>query len=392
MLLRLVPPTKVIDRMTTKIGAEHDKSRPRLFVYSLGLIFQRRVRRILKAHGWQLKIGLPMRDGDAVAVWGRKKTARRGMAVANHFNRPLITVEDAFLRSVLTGRQNAPSMGIVTDHTGIYFDTEVPSDIENWLENSAKLTQNETAYVAQMMAHMRDLKLSKYNNFTRHNIDIPDDFVLVVDQTLRDAAIEKGAAGSDTFTDMLTRAKAENPDKKILVKTHPETTAGKRLGHFTEQDCDEQVSLLSTQVPPWDLFKKASKIYCVTSQVGLEAIFAGHKPVVFGRPFYAGLGLTDDRGSERKKPLRCTAEQLFWATHLNYSKWYDPYFDRATDFETAIRNLHASSQQHQDNKKPAICLGMRLWKRGFLKQFLSGEHTAPRFMNSAEKAVLVAQK
>ncbi|WP_193221926.1 capsular polysaccharide biosynthesis protein [Amylibacter sp. SFDW26] len=378
--------------MALRKGAEHDKSRPRLFVYSLGLVFQRRVRRILKAHGWQLKFGLPLRDGDAVAVWGRKKTAKRGMAVANHFKRRLITVEDAFLRSVLTGRQNAPSMGIVTDHTGIYFDTEVPSDIDDWLEKSTKLTLDEVTYAAQMVTYMRHLKLSKYNNFTRHNVEICDDFILVVDQTLRDAAIEKGAAGPDTFADMLSRAKLENPDKKILIKTHPETTAGKRLGHFTEHDCDDQVSLLSAQISPWELFEKANKIYCVTSQVGLEAIFAGHKPIVFGRPFYAGLGLTDDRGSARKKPLKCTAEQLFWATHLQYSKWYDPYFDRATEFQSAVRNLHAQSQQHQDSKQPSICLGMRLWKRGFLRQFLSTEHTTPRFVSSAEQAAQLAQK
>ncbi len=378
--------------MTNLKGAEHDKSRPRLFVYSLGLILQRRVRRILKAHGWQLKTGLPLHAGDAVAVWGRKKTAKRGMAVAKKFDRSLITVEDAFLRSVLTGRQNAPSMGIVTDQTGIYFDTENPSDIDMWLEKSSQLSPDQIVDVGQKMAYMRDLKLSKYNNFTGHKVELPDGFILVVDQTLHDAAITKGAAGPEDFVDMLARAKAENPDKKIIIKTHPETTAGKRMGHFSETDCDEQVSILSAQIPPWELFAQAEKVYCVTSQVGLEAIFAGHKPVVFGRPFYAGLGLTDDRGATRKKPMVCSAEQLFWATHLKYSKWYDPYFDRATDFETAACNLHAQSQQYHDNKQPAICVAMRLWKRGFLKRFLHGEDGAPRFAKSPEHAVELAQK
>ena len=377
--------------MTIKTGAEHDRSPPRLFVYSLGLIFQRRVRRILQAYGWQLKSGLPLREHDTVAVWGRKKTANRGMAIAKRFKRPLVTVEDAFLRSVLTGRQNAPSMGIVTDHTGIYFDTENPSDIDLWLEKSTDISPKEHAYALKMLAHLRDLKVSKYNNFTRYKVYLPDDYVLVVDQTLGDAAITKGAADASTFAKMLAQAKAENPDRKVVIKTHPETTAGKRLGHFSEQDCDDQVILLTAQVSPWELFEKAHKIYCVTSQIGLEAIFANHKPVVFGRPFYAGLGLTDDRGLARNKPLKCTVEQLFWATHLKYSKWYDPYFNRATDFETAVRNLHAQSRQHQDNKQSAICLGMRLWKRDFLKRFLSGERTAPRFASSIEQAIKLGQ-
>jgi capsular polysaccharide export protein len=33
----------------------------------------------------------------------------------------------------------------------------------------------------------------------------------------------------------------------------------------------------------------------VSSQLGFEAILAGHRPVTFGVPFYAGWGLTDDR-------------------------------------------------------------------------------------------------
>ena len=35
-------------------------------------------------------------------------------------------------------------------------------------------------------------------------------------------------------------------------------------------------------------------VYTVSSQMGFEAIFAGHRPRVFGKPFYAGWGLTED--------------------------------------------------------------------------------------------------
>ena len=35
----------------------------------------------------------------------------------------------------------------------------------------------------------------------------------------------------------------------------------------------------------------AAAVYTVSSQLGFEAIFAGHKPRVFGQPFYAGWAL-----------------------------------------------------------------------------------------------------
>lgn len=376
--------------MTKPTGAPQNKTGSRLFVYSLGLIFQRRVRKILTAHGWSLKLGLPFSKSDAVAVWGRKGPAKRGMAVARACEKPLLTVEDAFLRSVLTGRQGAQSLGIVADWTGIYFDTSQPSDIDGFLEKSLNLSHAQLKNAADEMAYMGQLKLSKYNDYAQQAFEYNDEYILVVDQTLNDAAIIKGGADAQTFANMLASAKAENPDKKIYIKTHPETAAGKRLGHYTLDDCDEQVELLTSQISPYELFQGAHKIYCVTSQVGLEAIFSGCKPLIFGRPFYAGLGLTDDRGPAPKTTLTLKPEQLFWATHLQYSKWYDPYFERATDFQSIATILHAQSRQHYDNKQPAFCIGMRVWKRGFLKRFLSSSASAVRFYENPEKAVLAA--
>ena len=378
--------------MTKTTGAHRSKRRARLFVFSLGFILSRRLRKILQAHGWVLKVGFPNGDTDAVAVWGRTNVAKRGMAVARRFKKPLITIEDAFLRSVLTGRQGASTIGVVTDQSGIYFDTSKPNDLDVLLQQSVDLSPAELDQAASVMAHMGQLKLSKYNDFCADTPELPDDFVLVVDQTLNDASITLGGASAASFRQMLATAKSENPNRKIIIKTHPETAAGKRQGYFSKDDCDQQVALLAEQVCPSHLFEKASKIYCVTSQMGMEAIFAGHKPVVFGRPFYARLGLTDDRAAGAEQRLTLTPQQLFWTTHLQYSKWYDPYFDRATDFMSAASILHAQARQRNDNKLLSYCVGMRLWKRGFLKTFLSGASGAPRFFEDASKAVETANR
>ena len=376
--------------MTKTTGGFGKTNQPRLFAYSLGFLFQRHLRKILAAHGWQIRLGLPLSKSDAVAVWGRKPVAKRGLAVAHFFKKPVVTIEDAFLRSVLTGRQGEHPIGIVVDAAGIYFDTTGPSDLDALLKKAVHLPEEEQKRAAEEMAHMGRLKLSKFNNFSPVTPDFPDDFVLVIDQTLDDAAIAQGGANAASFGDMLAYARSENPQKKILIKTHPETSAGLRQGYFSQADCDNQVALITEQIPPVVLLEKASKIYCVTSQMGLEAIFAGLQPILYGRPFYAGLGLTDDRGPAWDRGLNLTPAQLFWATHLQYSKWYDPYFDRATDFIAVAGILQARARQHQDNKRPAICVGMRLWKRGFLRRFLSGEASAPLFIENTQDAVKAA--
>ena len=43
------------------------------------------------------------------------------------------------------------------------------------------------------------------------------------------------------------------------------------------------------------LMEGAVAVYTVSSQLGFEAILAGHRPQVFGQPFYAGWGLSEDR-------------------------------------------------------------------------------------------------
>ncbi len=373
-------------------GAPRENNRPRLFTYSLGFLCQPRVRSILKAHGFNMSLGLPYRHGDSVGIWGRKPVAKRGQRAAKHFNKPLVTIEDAFLRSVLTGREGDAPMGLVVDRTGVYFDTSSPSDLDDWFWKSRLLSETELQHTADNMTLISRMKLSKYNNYSLDKVDLPTGYVLVVDQSANDAAITLGGADAKSFHDMLTAAKAENPDKKILIKTHPETIAGKRQGYFSEQDCDEQVGLITAHICPADLFKKASKVYCVTSQMGLEAIFAGIRPQIFGRPFYAGLGLSDDHGPECGRVLKLKPAQVFWATHMQYSKWYDPYFDCAVDLPAAARILHARARQHAENQRPVVCVGIRLWKRGFLRRFLSGGHMAPQFNDDALDAVEIASR
>lgn len=367
-----------------KAGVIQEQKRTHLFCYSIGLFLDRRIRKILKAHGFDLKTGIPNKNADAVSVWGYKPVSKRGRAIAKFFKKDVITLEDAFLRSVLTGRQGGKPMGLVVDRQGIYFDTGCPSDLDIFLNQSLNLNQSELLFAQSQMEQMCRLHISKYNDFTSAAY-IPDDFVLIVDQTLNDASIQYGQANANTFSEMLKCAKREHPNRKIIIKPHPETSAGNRKGYFSEKDCDDQVEILTENIAPAALFKKVSHIYCVTSQLGLEAIFAGHRPIVFGCPFYSGLGLSEDRLPRDDKKPTLTPAHLFWATHLKYPKWYNPFFDRAANFDEILHILQAKARQHRDNRQQTFCFGMRLWKRGFLKKFLSSKKNTPRFIQNVSQ-------
>lgn len=353
----------------------------RLFYYNAGFWRARRLRRILQLAGYDLRLGLPAK-ADAVAVWGRSPFAWRGERVALRRGTELIRVEDAFLRSVRPGRAGDEPLGLLIDPIGVHFDAGSPSVLETVLETSDLDDPNLLARAAAGIARLRALNLSKYNMHQTGLTAPAPGYVLVIDQTKGDASLRYSGAGADVFRRMLAAAKAEHPDKRIIIKSHPETNLNLRAGHF---DADPKYEVLSAPVSPWALLKNAAAVYTVSSQMGFEAILAGHRPRVFGLPFYAGWGLSDDALQTPRRTRRRTPEQLFAAAMILAPTWYDPCRDQLCSFERAVDQLEAETRAYREDYAGHIALGMRLWKRGRLQKVF-GRYVPLQFAKSADKA------
>ena len=52
--------------------------------------------------------------------------------------------------------------------------------------------------------------------------------------------------------------------------------AGLRAGHFGRAQCDARTEICAGAVSPWRLLEGAIAVYTVSSQLGYEAILAGH--------------------------------------------------------------------------------------------------------------------
>jgi capsular polysaccharide export protein len=109
--------------------------------------------------------------------------------------------------------------------------------------------------------------------------------------------------------------------------------------------------------------------------MGFEAILAGHKPRVFGQPFYAGWGLTQDEAHLPRRQRNLTRAQLFAAAMILYPTWYDPYRDQLCELETVLDTLEARTRAWRQDHKGWTASGMRLWKRKHLQQMFGREKT-----------------
>jgi capsular polysaccharide export protein len=354
--------------------------------YNAGFLTNGRVRRILQLSGYDLHLGKPGADDD-VLVWGHSPYAPRGEAVADATGAALVRVEDPFLRSLHPGRSGEPPMGLVIDRQGIYFDASGPSDLETLLathplDDTALLNRARDAVARMDAAH-----LTKYCAVDP-TLDPPaPGYVLVIDQTRGDASIKLGGADSNSFAEMLAWAQEDHPDAEIIIKTHPETQAGHRQGHFNAATLPPQARLCDAPMSPWRLFEGARAVYCVTSQLGFEAILAGHRPVTFGIPFYAGWGLTDDR---RQIPARrqrsLSRAQLAAATLILYPTWYDPFRDRLCPLEDVLGALEAQSRAWREDRHGYVAAGMRSWKRTHLSASFGRQGGKLTFADDARKA------
>lgn len=354
----------------------------RLFAFNGGFFTQRRLRRILSLAGYDIRLGRPKAD-DLVAIWGQSPTAHRGKAIAAKTGANLLYVEDAFLRSIRPGRvAGEPPIGLFIDTRAPHFDPSVPSDIETLLathplDDSALLNRARGG-----IERLREAHLTKYAGFDPTLPPPPPGYVLVIDQTRGDASVTASGADHARFREMLVMAQEEHPGCPVVIKTHPETAAGQRPGYFGPEDTNRRISLCTEPLSPWVLFEGAVGVYTVSSQMGFEAIFAGHKPRIFGQPFYAGWGLTTDEFPVPRRQRRLTRAQLFSAAMLLYPTWYDPCRDRLCEFEEALNQFEAQTRAWREDRRGWNAHGMRLWKRKPLQKFF-GSVKPLRFDRSA---------
>jgi len=308
---------------------------------------------------------------EAVAGWGLKPSSLKARTFAKKNDFPYLAVEDGFLRSVGLGGDDAP-LSLIVDDVGVYYDARSSSRLELLIPEA--LSDDQLARSQQLISSWREHKVSKYNHQRELVTSLPAAYVLVVEQTLGDASIQYGLADSSTFQKMLTAALDENPDCEIVLKVHPEVLAGRKKGHFDLERLSDnpRVILLGEDVHPASLLEHAQAVYCVTSQMGFEALLWSKPVRTFGMPFYAGWGLTDD---ELTSPLRrktVLLEQLVHAALISYPHYIDPETGVRCEVESVLNWLGLQRRMRQRFEPELYAYRFSLWKRPIVHRFFNG--------------------
>lgn len=306
-----------------------------------------------------------------IAGWGRKPTSIKAQRAAAAAGIPFLALEDGFLRSVGSGREEPP-LSIVVDKLGIYYDATRPSTLEALIRTPLSESQGARAY--DLMVAWRRARISKYNKARDYQGILPSRFVLVVDQTRNDDSIRFGLADASSFDRMLEAALRDNPDCTILVKTHPDVWAGRKKGHFSLSKIRRlpRVEVLAADCHAASVIEKAEAVYTVTSQMGFEALIRGKPVHCFGMPFYAGWGLSQDALAAPARRGKASIEQLVHAALIAYPRYIDPETGKRCEAETIVEHLALQRKMRSRFPEKVHAIGFSIWKRPAFREFMAG--------------------
>jgi capsule polysaccharide export protein KpsC/LpsZ len=231
----------------------------------------------------------------------------------------LYFVEQGFV-SQLNG--STPCSWIIDD-MAFYYDANVPSRIEQFLNSDAcKLTPEKLERAQNIISLLRKEKITKYNNqpiYTPKCLQEPGKKILVADQSMRDASIQRGMASEKTFSDMLAAALDENPDAKVFIKIHPDSIYKGRGSYYAHIRENNRIHKIVEPVNPWCVLEAVDKVYVATSQIGLEALMCEKETHCFGMPIYAGWGLTRDRLKCERRVVHLDLVELVYGVYVHFT-------------------------------------------------------------------------
>lgn len=261
-----------------------------------------------------------------IAVWPSR--APQGLdAAAATAGIPVFRVEDGFIRSRGLGADFIPPASVIIDRHGIYYDASQPSDLEAILSDQ-DFTPDLLNQARRLMDLMIARRITKYNlGGPRQAIKIPAGRrpILVPGQVANDLSVKAGGAGVAPGLALLAEVRRLNPGAFIIYKPHPDVEAGHRPGAVPDDALTEFADLVVRDVDMPSLIETVEEVHTVTSLTGFEALLRGRHVVTYGRPFYAGWGLTTDIHPPPRRGRALRIEELVAGTLILYPHYLDPF-------------------------------------------------------------------
>lgn len=288
---------------------------------------------------------------EPILVWG----ARKSDEVKQGFpGRKVFTMEDGFVRSAGLGTDLKRPSSLIVDEKGIYYDSRSESDLENQL-NCFVLTDDNRREARAVIEQLIVKGTTKYNVGNELNARLVvwineqktmgREVVLVPGQVEGDASLEFGSPSIRTNLELLKAVRKDYPNACIIYKPHPDIVAKNR----SNETSFDQETLLSDKIIIGSnialLYGEVDHLCVMTSLSGFEALLRGVSVSVYGLPFYAGWGLTQDTESCVRRRKKLSLEELVYISLITYPRYLNWGTWKFCSLEVVMRQLSEAPKQ-----------------------------------------------
>lgn len=258
-------------------------------------------------------------------IWwaGKESEAIRDAAAAT--TAPTVRMEDGFIRSRGLGSDFHGALSVALDDQGVYYDATRPSRLESLIE-AGEWGDAALARAGCLRERIVEAGLSKYNIRGEAPAGWPADRerLLVVGQVENDRSIALGCTDIRTNSGLVEAARRDFPDACLIYRNHPDVMAGNRPG-LLDASAMDAVDAVADDLDIIDCLNACDRLATLTSLSGFEALMRGKAVTTYGRPFYAGWGLTDDRtGPYPRRTRAASLDGLIHAALIDYPLYVTP--------------------------------------------------------------------
>lgn len=274
-------------------------------------------------------------------------------------NLKIVRVEDGFIRSIGLGAEHILPMSLCFDDCSIYYNAQEESRLEK-LITTYRVNPYEVEKARRIINKIKTNKISKYNitgTTIIKNLPKNKKKVLVIGQVEEDQSIKYGASHGINNKLLLHKAIAENPGAMIIYRPHPDVNNGLRKNISNPEKSNSICHILDDKnIDLCWLLDNIDHVYTITSLTGFEALLRGKKVTTFGTPFYAGWGLTDDRGLIRNRNIKRSIEEVFFCAYILYPTYFSLKEGKIVSIEKIIDEIISAKKSIKEQEIKEINL------------------------------------
>ncbi|MFL9910569.1 capsular polysaccharide biosynthesis protein [Paraburkholderia sp. RL17-337-BIB-A] len=221
--------------------------------------------------------------------------------------------------------------------------------------------------------------------------------VLVIDERARSHGLGARATrnSQQAFTRMLQAARTAHPQAEFWIARSDDKGSGRWLSASTD-NMPPGIHTLTEHESLCAALPHVDHVYTLGASEGMHALLTGVPVHVFGTPYYAGWGLTDDDLHFPNRSARPTLAALFDVVFLRFARYLNPATHAPGTLDDLLDSIELQQvvQQRFADLRQVVGIRFQWWKRPFATPYISAGGAAlrwthaPQSVGAHESAVL----